>query len=68
MKRNCTRVACWAHCRRYFHDALQALPKSQRGPDQLAPRFNTAPMAVLVCPPELGVSSASTHAVGAMSE
>jgi transposase len=32
-------LACWAHCRRYFHDALQALPKNQRGPDQLAPRF-----------------------------
>jgi len=32
-------LACWAHCRRYFHDALQALPKNQRGPDQLAPQF-----------------------------
>jgi transposase len=32
-------LACWAHCRRYFHDALQALPKAQRGPDQLAARF-----------------------------
>jgi transposase len=32
-------LACWAHCRRYFHDALQACPKEQRGPDQLAARF-----------------------------
>jgi len=32
-------LACWAHCRRYFHDALQACPKDQRGPDQLAARF-----------------------------
>ncbi|WP_141284554.1 IS66 family transposase [Ideonella azotifigens] len=32
-------LACWAHCRRYFHDALQACPKNQRGPDQLAARF-----------------------------
>jgi transposase len=32
-------LACWAHCRRYFHDALQALPKDKRGPEQLAARF-----------------------------
>jgi transposase len=32
-------LACWAHCRRYFHDALQACPKDQRGQDQLAARF-----------------------------
>ena len=32
-------LACWAHCRRYFHDALQALPKTKRGPDQLAAQF-----------------------------
>ena len=32
-------LACWAHCRRYFHEALQALPKNQRGLDQLAPKF-----------------------------
>ena len=32
-------LACWAHCRRYFHDALQALPKNQRGPGQLAAQF-----------------------------
>lgn len=32
-------VGCWAHCRRYFHDALQALPKANRGPEQLAARF-----------------------------
>lgn len=32
-------LGCWSHCRRYFHEALQALPKEQRGPDQLAARF-----------------------------
>lgn len=32
-------LGCWTHCRRYFHDALQALPKDQRGPDHLAARF-----------------------------
>jgi transposase len=32
-------LGCWTHCRRYFHEALQALPKTQRGPDQLAARF-----------------------------
>lgn len=32
-------VGCWAHCRRYFNDALQALPKANRGPEQLAARF-----------------------------
>jgi transposase len=32
-------LGCWAHCRRYFNDALQALPKDQRGPEQLAARF-----------------------------
>lgn len=34
-----THLGCWAHCRRYFHDALQALPKANRGPEQLAARF-----------------------------
>ena len=29
----------WAHCRRYFHEALQALPKDKRGPEQLPARF-----------------------------
>lgn len=32
-------LGCWTHCRRYFHEALQALPKEQRGPNQLAARF-----------------------------
>jgi transposase len=32
-------LACWTHCRRYFNDALQALPKDKRGPEQLAARF-----------------------------
>jgi transposase len=32
-------LGCWAHCRRYVNDALQALPKDKRGPDQLAVRL-----------------------------
>ena len=32
-------LACWAHCRRDFNDALQALPKSARTVDQLAAQF-----------------------------
>lgn len=32
-------LGCWAHCRRGFHDALQALPKNARGADQLASKF-----------------------------
>ncbi len=32
-------LGCWAHARRYFNDALQALPKDRRGPDQLSARF-----------------------------
>ena len=32
-------LGCWAHCRRYFHEALQALPKDKRGPQQLPARF-----------------------------
>ena len=32
-------LGCWSHCRRYFHDALQALPKDKRGPEQLPARF-----------------------------
>ncbi len=32
-------LGCWAHCRRYFHEALQALPKEKRGPEQLPARF-----------------------------
>ncbi len=32
-------LACWAHCRRYFFEALQALPKDKRGPQQLAGQF-----------------------------
>jgi len=32
-------LGCWAHCRRYFHEALQALPKDKRGPQQLSARF-----------------------------
>jgi hypothetical protein len=32
-------LGCWAHCRRGFHEALQALPKDQRGPEQLPARF-----------------------------
>jgi transposase len=32
-------LGCWSHCRRYFHEALQALPKDKRGPEQLPARF-----------------------------
>ena len=32
-------LGCWAHARRYFHDAVQALPKNSRGPQQVAVRF-----------------------------
>ena len=32
-------LGCWAHCRRDFNDALQALPKSARASDQLAAQF-----------------------------
>jgi hypothetical protein len=32
-------LACWAHCRRDFNDALQVLPKSARTADQLAAQF-----------------------------
>ena len=32
-------LGCWTHCRRYFNDALQALPKDRRGPEQLPARF-----------------------------
>jgi hypothetical protein len=32
-------LACWAHCRRDFNDALQALPKHARTADQLAAQF-----------------------------
>lgn len=32
-------LACWAHCRRYFFEAVQALPKDKRGADQLAVQF-----------------------------
>jgi transposase len=38
-KNGLVHLGCWTHCRRYFHDALQALPKDKRGPDQLAARF-----------------------------
>jgi transposase len=35
-------LGCWAHCRRYFHEALQALPKDKRGPEQLAVRSSSS--------------------------
>jgi transposase len=38
-KNGLVHLGCWTHCRRYFHDALQALPKDKRGPDQLAAQF-----------------------------
>ena len=32
-------LGCWAHCPRYFHEALQALRNEKRGPEQLPARF-----------------------------
>lgn len=32
-------LGCWAHCRRYFHEALQALPKDKRGAEELPGHF-----------------------------
>lgn len=32
-------LGCWSHARRGFHEALQALPKDKRGPEQLPARF-----------------------------
>jgi len=32
-------LGCWAHARRRFHEALQALPKDKRTPDQLPARL-----------------------------
>lgn len=32
-------LGCWAHARRGFHEALAALPKDKRGPEQLPARF-----------------------------
>lgn len=32
-------LGCWAHVRRGFHEALQAMPKDKRGPEQLPGRF-----------------------------
>ena len=32
-------LGCWAHCRRYFVGALDALPKSARTPDKPAAQF-----------------------------
>jgi len=38
-KHKLVHLACWAHCRRYVNDALQALPKDKRGPEQVAARL-----------------------------
>jgi len=38
-ERGLVHLGCWAHARRYFNDALQALPKDKRGPEQLPARF-----------------------------
>jgi hypothetical protein len=40
-KNGLVHLGCWTHCRRYFNDALQALPKDKRAPDQLASQFIT---------------------------
>ena len=39
MTHHLVHLGCWAHCRRYVFDALQALPKSSRTPDQLAAKL-----------------------------
>jgi len=38
-KHGLVHLACWAHCRRYFFDALQACPKDKRGPEQVPAQF-----------------------------
>jgi len=35
-------LGCWAHCRRYFVEAEAVIPKSARGPEQLATQFIAA--------------------------
>jgi transposase len=35
-------LGCWAHARRYFVEAEAVLPKTARGPEQLATQFITA--------------------------
>jgi transposase len=35
-------LGCWAHARRYFVEAEAAIPKTARGPQQLATQFLTA--------------------------
>jgi transposase len=32
-------LGCWAHARRYVHEAWKALPKDRRGPEQLTTRL-----------------------------
>jgi transposase len=53
-------LACWAHCRRCFNDALQALPKDKRAPEQLTVQF-IAPIGELH-PVELVASQAGLAA------
>ncbi len=35
-------LGCWAHCRRYFVEAEEVIPKKARGPDQPATQFIAA--------------------------
>jgi transposase/outer membrane murein-binding lipoprotein Lpp len=37
-----THLGCWAHCRRYFVEAEDVIPKKARGPDQPAAQFIAA--------------------------
>jgi transposase len=37
-----THLGCWAHCRRYFVEAEAVIPKTARGPEQLATQFIAA--------------------------
>jgi transposase len=35
-KKEITHLACWAHVRRYFHEALLSIPEKKRRPDHVA--------------------------------
>ncbi len=38
-KHHLVHLGCWAHCRRYFVEAVDVLPKNARGPEQPAVQF-----------------------------
>jgi hypothetical protein len=59
-------LGCWAHCRRYFDEALQALPKDKRGSEQLPARFIVSGQstASLRCGPVVDQLSAAARRQG----